>query len=702
MNRTALWIEDMHCANCLAKVEGALQTLTGVRGVQINPVRKQVHVTHDDSVTCGSLVASIEGVGLHPQIAAVRDVAQTDPAAASLLKRFGVAGLCLMQIMMLQFGLYVAPDMAAETARLLTLSALLFCLPVVCYAALPFFHRGLLLPWHRGGVAALNAINMDTPIALAIALAFTASLYNTLTGSGEIYYDSVAMFTFLMLGTRVADQRLRQHLVREASLLSTLPRETTRIDGSGQRHKVALQALQAGDRVWIAAGEMLPADGVVDGSGALVDAALLNGESAPSWHAEGARVFAGSTNFGSGFCLVVDAPPQLSRLAALDRIASDAAARKLQSLRLVDTVARVFVPSILLIAAATYTFWWWQGSERALQALLAVLIVSCPCALSLAVPAAVNAGLGRLRRSGLLVRNAAALETAWSTSDVYFDKTGTLTEPTARLVDVEPMADLERAACLELAAALQVHTNHPLARAFHGYVKATASDVIVHPGQGVSGRVAGCDVRVGSPEFCAVAPHEQRADRVYLAVEGRAVARFVVAHQLRADARDTVARLQELGLTAHILTGDGSADGPAVARELGVDCISGMSPEDKQSVLAQRRGVFIGDGVNDLAALASAGASVATMETVDLVKAKADVLLTTSTLRPIAALFTVSRRVRRVMRQNLCWALAYNLVAIPVAAAGLASPWFAALGMSVSSLLVLGNALRVLRPVAGE
>ncbi|MEM9623590.1 MAG: cation-translocating P-type ATPase [Pseudomonadota bacterium] len=714
MSTTTLHIKDMHCSACHHKIRQSLDALTGITSMQFNPVRRQVTVTHADGVTPAELLLQIETSGFQPTL--LNQTGQTSPGDRQMLKRLGVAGLAMMQVMMLQIALYAGAfqGIQAELARLLEYAAMIFCIPVVSYCAVPFFRQAT-----RGWPRHLS-INMDTPIALAITIAFSASVFNTWRGAGDTYYDSVAMFTFLMLGARYIDQRLRGRLQLQNSLTAALPREVLRLQ-AGRKVPVDLNAVQAGDLLWIDQGAQIPTDGNIwEQATALLDEALLSGESAWVERHGGARVYAGTFNRGSGFTLRVTALPQDSRLAAIDRLADQALASKNGLARLADKVARVFIPAILAMATLTCAGWLWVAPEQALSATLAVLVVSCPCALSLATPAALTAGLIKLRQLGVMVKNPRALEVD-HLQQVFIDKTGTLTRPDPTISNIQALGNLTEADCLHYAAALQAYATHPLANAFkhlHQEPLPELQDVTVHP-EGVYGRLpqaeGGTALRVGSADFCGINPTADNSTppqtllnhkAVYLAAEGQPLARFNLHNPLREDAEAFVQGCRARQLEVTIVSGDTDSQCQQASAQLGLQAISRSQPEDKTATLRAAKvsadngaTLYVGDGLNDLPALATADVSIAMLETSDLVKSKADVNLLSPRLTAILEFVDVSRRCRQIIRQNLFWAFTYNLAAIPLAAFGFAPPWVAALGMSSSSLLVMLNACRMLGTV---
>ncbi len=696
MTVTTINVADMHCAACTGKISAALLKLSDVNQLQFNPVRRQVFVTHADTLAASQLLERIEDIGFNPRLE--NDSRLDSVADKTLLKRLGVAGLAMMQVMMVQIALYAGAFQGIDDGirRLLEFTALLFCIPVVTYSAVPFFSNAL--KFRRQG------LNMDTPIALAIAIAFSISLASTLSGSGEVYYDSVVMFSFLMLGARYLEQRMRHRLQVEDSLLGALP-ATALVMRADERVSTPLAEIREADELWIPEGARIPADGQLLSAKATVEEAWLTGEDAWREYESGAQLYAGTLNTGAGFSMVVTRLPQDSRIAEIDKLAHTALTHKHKLARLADAVAQVFIPSILALATLTYVLWHIVDPSQALTAALAVLVVSCPCALSLATPTAITAALTRLRQAGVLVKHSQALEGATRVSDVYFDKTGTLTDPRPELEATQVHGAYDAAYCLNVAAALQLHSHHPLARAFHRPTPFIAGNVQMNTGAGISGEIEGKLARIGSAAFCDFPTERGSAPgkTVYLSIDGEPAAAFTLSHNMRSDASATVSDLKALGLEVHMLSGDNDQNCAAIAGRLGIDYHATASPESKPAAIDAARGgaMYVGDGVNDLPALASADISAATLETADLVKSKADIVLLSKRLGTLVDFVRVGRRTRRIMYENLGWALAYNVIAIPLAALGYVPPWGAALGMSLSSLIVMANASRLLKTPVG-
>lgn len=698
MTISTISVSDMHCAACASKIRRALAGLEDVRATHINPVRRQVLVEHGDATRALDILSTIESAGFTPTLAGLDD---HDARQRSLLKRLGIAGLAMMQVMMAAIALYAGHFEGMEVAymRLLHYTSLVFTIPVVCYSAMPFFTSAL------ASLRPGAALSMDVPVALAIAIAFLTSLYNTLTGSGEVYYDSVVMFTFLLLGARYIDNRLQHRFDMTGQLLAALPRTAT-VETGGVRASVPVATLAPGDLVWVAEGAQVPVDGELDGATARLDEALLTGESDWVGKSRGDTVFAGTLNRGAAFRMRASRAFDESRIADIASLADQAVVHEAPIARLTDRIAGIFIPVVLGLATLTFLGWQLAAPERALVAALTVLVVSCPCALSLATPAALTAAMTRLRQLGVVLTGSDALERALSVDRVYIDKTGTLTEDRPEIASVTTFDPRwSEPDCLQLAGSLQGYSSHPYARAFAADGAGRSyelTEVTTVTGQGVEGLLSGRRVRIGSAAFALDARTGEADDRaVFLSLDGAPLARFDLTNRIRPDAYDAVRMLKQRGIEPLMISGDSAERCAEIAARLGIDYLPRQSPEAKLAAIradqaAGRSVLMLGDGINDVPVLAGADLSAAVVEASDMVKSKADVLLLSRRLAPLTDLFRVATATRHITHQNLAWAALYNLTAIPVAAFGLMPPWLAALGMASSSTLVMLNAARLL------
>jgi Cu2+-exporting ATPase len=696
MTLSAISVSDMHCARCVAKIEAALAGEEGVLATFINPARKQVLVEHTDRADPLRLLERIEQAGFHPLLGA-QSTQRSDQR--DLLKRLGIAGLSMMQVMMTMLVLYSGHFEGIEFhyRQLFEYASLLCSIPVVTYAAVPFY-VGAMQSVRRG----FGNLTMDVPIALAILAAFVHSLYNTVTGIGEVYYDSVTMFAFLLLTARYVDDRLKQRFEVTNANLAALPAQGM-VLRDGQRETVPLESIATGSRVWVEEGSQVPLDGAVVAGVALLDESLLTGESLEVRREAGAPVFAGTLNRGAGFEMQTTATFDHTRVAGIADLANRAQADKPAVAQFADRIARWFVPGVLVLAAVSWLAWQFFDPDRAFVAALTVLVVSCPCALSLATPATFTAAMTRLRQSGIVLTRSAVLEQIPTISAAVLDKTGTLTvhAPTLQRIEALRPAQFDETLVLDIAAALQRHASHPIARAFPEPVAAVVQDVRVVTGAGVEGVWKGHPVRIGKASFCSAAEADD-GRAVLLAIDDAIVARFLVDDPIRPDARAAIRALEAEGIVPRMVSGDSPERCRDLAEQLGIAFIARQTPETKLEIIRdlQSRGervLAVGDGINDIPALAAADVSVTVLESSDLVRSKTDVLLLNRRLGALIDLVRVAKRTRSVLHQNLAWSLGYNLVAVPLAALGFMVPWVAAVGMASSSVLVMLNASRLLR-----
>jgi P-type Cu2+ transporter len=705
----SLIIEGITCPACIWLNERHLAHQPGVVAVHINYTTRRARVRWDARLTTlSAILAAIRAIGYRawPYDARSLEAAQRRESR-SLLARLAIAGLGMMQVMMYAFPVYIATDgsMSADAEALMHWASMMLTLPVVLYSSAPFFAGA----WRD---LASRRVGMDVPVALAIAVAFVASTWATFAGRGAVYFDSVSMFVFLLLGARYLELRARQ---KAASHLESLSRA---IPATAEKllnfplcmnvETVPAGALVAGDRVLVRPGAVFPADGRVEQGETDADESLLSGESGPVAKREGDRVIGGAVNRGNPVVVEVDRVGVQSTLSAIVRLMERAAHARPRLQEITDRVAAHFVAAVLAVALLAALWWWGQDAARVLPIVIAVLIVTCPCALALATPLALALATSRAARNGLLVTRAHALESLARATHCVLDKTGTLTEGRPTLVEVRPLRG-SREDALRLAAALERGSEHPLARAIVEAVPdgPAASAVRNFPGSGVEGRVDGRLLRIGVPAFVAALGADRGAaggdGELWLGDGEGTIATLRFADALRPDAAGFVRALKAQGMEVSLLSGDHRSAVREVAQALGIDdWHGGLSPEDKQQRVAalQAAGAvvaMVGDGVNDAPVLAQAQVSVAMMSGAALAHGAADMVLLSGRLADLAEGFAYARRTLLVVRENLGWALAYNLVAIPLAVAGLVTPWLAAIGMSASSALVVLNALRLSR-----
>jgi Cu2+-exporting ATPase len=700
-----IYVGGMYCAACSWLIDAALRKLPGITNADINPVTHRLRVAWDTSSTSlGRILATLADFGYKPQPLAPDSTERPERAEQrASLKRLLVASLGMMQVMMFAVALYSGEfqGIDADMERFLRLVSFLVTTPVVFYSARPFF---------TGAIRGLRARRpgMDVPVSIAIGTAYVASVYATYTDGPAVWYDSVTMFVFFLTVARYLEMRARHRSVdRSAALASLLPNTATQLTG-GQRRRVPVAQLAAGDIALVRAGEAFPADGSITAGHTSVDESMLTGESKPQEKVTGDAVVAGSVNLDGIVEMRVDVTGTDTTLGTIGRLSERARYARPAFVQLADRVASYIVVAILLLAAAVAVSWYLIDAERAFVVTLSVLVVTCPCALALATPTAFAAAGGRLSDLHLLVTNGNAIETLSRATHIVFDKTGTLTRGMPEVVQTDTHdPDFTGQDCLQIAAALEVASTHPIAHAFTQHESARAATGLeVHVGAGVEGVVDGRRWRLGKADFvpgAAPAPTDESATRVFLGTGGRVIATFTIADTLRPDSANTLKEIEKMGYSVSLVSGDGEAPVARAAAALGIsDVCSGCGPDDKlQRINAlQQQGevvVMVGDGINDAPVLAGADVSIAPSHAASLAQSSADVLMLGDSLQPLVTLMQAARRTMRIVRQNLAWAIVYNVSAVPLAAAGFVPPWLAAIGMSTSSLVVVLNALRLSR-----
>ncbi|HEX5755199.1 MAG TPA: heavy metal translocating P-type ATPase, partial [Arenimonas sp.] len=688
-------VEGMRCAACAWLIDRALQRSPGVHEVGANAVTGRVRLAWDPTRTALSpLLQRLAGLGYRPHLAGGEAAERARRHERNLLiARLGVALLGSMQAMMFAEALYLdtAREMAPATRDFFRWITFLVSTPVVFYSGWPF----LTGCWQE---LKARSPGMDSLIASSVLLAYFASLFETLRGGAHVWFDAAVMFVLFLLAARFLERMARQQASAQLDTLARAQPALAWREVDDQREQVPVAELRVGDIVQVPPGDVVPADGELLDSAAAIDESLLSGEARPVLKAPGAELYAGSFSRESSARLRVLRTGSDTRLSQLTRIVEQAQAQRPRLARWADRVANRFVSLLFVAAVLVYLYWWQQDPARAFEIALAVLVVSCPCALSLAVPTALASASSALARMGVLLLGHDALERLSRVDTVVFDKTGTLTVGKPEIAGVHGFGiDAERA--IALAAMLEHGSRHPLAAAFPRASRHAESTRVL-PGRGIEGRVDGRRLCLGRADFAAGRDDD---GELWLGDGEHALARFRVSDPLRVDAPAALSGLRELGLQLRLLSGDGDAAVSALGDQLGIaDRASRQSPEDKLQAVrllqAQgRRVLMVGDGINDAPVLAAADVSIAMADGAPLAQRSADAVLTGSSLMRLPQALLLARRTQRVIRQNLAWALAYNLIALPFAAMGLVTPGLAALGMAGSSLLVTVNALRLMR-----
>ena len=696
--------DGMHCAACAWLIDNALAREPGVREATANAMTGRLRLVWDPAATrLSQPLQRLRALGYTPCLAtgAAREQAKRRERNRDLI-RIGIAGLGTMQAMMFAEALYLdtGNTMSAPMRDFLRWITFLVSTPVVFYAGWTFLSGA----WRE---LRLRRPGMDTLVATSTLLAYFASVWETITRGPHVWYDAAVMFVFLLLAARLLEQRARRVANAQVDALARArPVFATREAADGSHEAIPLAALEAGDIARIAAGDTVPADGELLDAPALLEEALLTGESRPVERQPGEIVLAGSIAHQRPLRMRVTATGTGTRLSHLIRLVEDAQAHRPPLARMADRIAAWFVVGMLLAAAAVYVAWRLHDPSRAFEVALALLVISCPCALSLAVPAALAAAHGALARDGVLATRPDALQRLAETTDVVFDKTGTLSDGHPQLEDIATFADLDVDAALRIATALERGSRHPLAQAFEASARARAlpvphaSDASTQAGLGLEGTVDDRRWRLGRADFAA---GREDDGRLWLGDGSTAFAAFRIGERLREDAADAAHRLRAMGLSLHLASGDAPAAVARVADTLGIaDAHARLSPEDKLARVRALQGggrhvAMVGDGINDAPVLAAADVAIAIGDGAALAHRSADLVLAAPVLGRIPRAIALARRTQRITRENFAWALGYNAIALPLAALGWVTPWLAALGMAVSSLTVTLNALRLTR-----
>ena len=707
LSSASLLLGGITCAACTWLIEQSLSRLPGVSSALVNLQQSRLDIRFDPAqLPLSQVFARVESLGYHPrpfQTSTQRQ--QMAQEYRTELRRLAVAGLGMMQVGMFAIALHAGDIQGIELRYqgLLRWVSLLVASFIVLYSARPFF----ISAWRH---LKLGTLVMDLPVALAIGLAWLASAWATFSGTGQVYFDSGVMFTFFLLLGRFLERRVRQ---RQA--LTWFDAESTLPPAVATRREeqwvtVPRIQLQAGETILVKAGDTVPVDALILEGNSAVKEDTFNGEHLPRAVIPGDAIYAGTVNVEGALHAQVLGSYLQSRLAALQRSVEQAQTEKPQLAKLADRVASWFVALILIVTSATAVVWSQLAPEQALWVTLSVLVISCPCALALATPAALTSAASALRAHGVIVRGENALDSLSRATHLLFDKTGTLTEGSLDIVQVQPLGDTGKDELLAIAAALQHYSTHPVARAFASIKGASGfEDVDYRVGAGLEARKDGATYRMGSEQFCraqvAHLPDPPNTQLYWIALcrDASPLAWIGLNDRTRPEAAEVVNTAQNLGLQVELLTGDSSPQGPELARALGIETVNrGLQPQQKMAhVHALQSGgaivAMVGDGLNDAPVLSLADASFAVAGATDLARTQADFVIVGGDLHAVTNTWRKARQCRRIILQNFAWALGYNVCAIPLAAMGFVPPWAAAIGMSLSSLLVVANSLRLNR-----
>lgn len=706
LHETWLMVEGLSCAACIWLIERHLEKVPGLESIHINHSTQRAHLVWDPAVTSlGRLLLGIRELGFSASPFRPSEwEQQIRKEQKQALIRIGIAGIASFQTMMLayplQFGLTADTD--AAMIQLFRWASLVIATPVVLYSALPFFSGALrdLKQQHPG---------MDVPVSIAVAGGYLASTWVTLFGGEHVYFESICMFTFFLGLGRFLEARARYRAgLASVSLINAMPGTALRIEPDGD-HVVPSRSLAAGDVIRVRPGDTLAADGTVINGQSAIDESMLTGEYLPVSRRAGDAVSAGTLNTENPLEVRVDKAGNDTRLSAITRLLDRAQEEKPTTALAADRVATWFVSGVLVAAAVTFGVWSMTDPERAFAVALAVLVATCPCALSLATPTALTVATSALREKGFLPTRGTTLEALSTVDTLVFDKTGTLTQGRLTISDVQLLGNVDETQCRQLAAGLESGSEHPIARAFSGIAGKPFTELTNTPGEGLNGKFEGKRYAIGSPDFvrdtlgldAPTGTPEDGKLGIYLAREDGWLARISLDDQPRPDAQETLDELRSMGYWLIMLSGDHSAQVEKTASALSLDEWQGRcSPEDKLAFIRAledrgHRVMMVGDGLNDLPVLAGARLSVAVAGASDIARLNADAILLGESLQPLRTALEMAPATRRIIRQNLGLSLVYNLTILPLAMMGLVVPWVAAAGMSASSVIVVMNALRL-------
>jgi Cu2+-exporting ATPase len=694
-----LAVEGIACGACIARIETAVKRLPGVTEARLNFTNRRLHVAWiDRAFRPAQILQALEANGYrgHPFVPLAAE--QEEAAEARRLTRcMAVAGFAAMNIMLLSVSVWSGnvTDITPETRDFFHWASALIALPAAAYAGRPFFLSAF-------RALKSGALNMDVPISLGVILALGMSVVETANHAKEAYFDSAIMLLFFLLVGRTLDHAMRRKTREVAGNLAALKGDTAHRFAGDELISVPVAALNAGDRLLVKPGERVPADGVVLGGASEIDDSLITGETARRKVATGATLYAGSMNYSGTLTLNVTAVGGNALIDEIERLLEKAASAKSRARRLADRAARVYAPMVHVTAALTLAGWLIAGASLhdAVVTAIAVLIITCPCALALAIPAVQVVASGALFRSGVILNAGDAIERLAEADTVVFDKTGTLTLPEPRVVNAAAID----AALLQQAARLALSSRHPLAIALSREAASAVpyDGAVEEPGQGVRATIDGVEARLGGAEFCGIAETAGYVPGVSIIcfARGGQVATIAISQKLRSDAAEVVKSLGRLGLELLILSGDRKDAVAPIAEALGIAHWQGeLKPGDKIALIEDlkrqgRRVLMVGDGLNDAPSLAAAHVSLSPISAADVTQAQADAVFLGDRLTPVVDAVVIARRARRLMKQNLWLAAIYNAIAVPIAIAGAITPLIAALAMSGSSMLVTLNALR--------
>ncbi len=712
LKQATLIIEGITCAACIWLLEKHINTNPAVNTFTVN------HTTQRATLCWSPLQAKLSDILLmvyqlgykaHPYKANTEEEILVKERKKAIF-RLGIAGFAMMQNMMFAIPLYVGmvSGISDGFLALFRWVSLLVTTPVVFYAARPFFQAAI-------RDVKTRHLTMDVPVSLAIGIAYLSSAYITIFGGEDVYFDSVAMFTFFLLLGRFLEAQARLKSGQSmASLINLIPPSAIKVVNESEVI-VSVKELCVGDLIRVKPASLIPADGIIKTGQSSVDESALTGEFMPVNKQLGDSVTGGTSNVENPLDITITAIGANARISSIMRLLDRAQTEKPAAALIADKVASYFVAAVLIITASVFTFWWFHEPTRAFSIALSVLVVTCPCALSLATPTALTAATSFLRSKGFLITRGHVLESLALSDELIFDKTGTLTKGQLVISQIISNCDLANSDLITLASSLEQYSEHPIAKAFSINQPYDVKDIIATPGGGIEGSINNNKYRIGHIEYAAqllattVQTKQLKAPDqghwLALVSQEKLLGWFLIEDTIRDESRSVINTLKHSGYRVSLLSGDQSQSVFSTAKTLGIDnAIGGASPEDKLRYMQKQQSknkniIMVGDGLNDVPVMAGTQLSIAMGNANDLTKMKSDAILLSSNLDTLLLALKTGKRTRKIIIQNLSWAIAYNLIALPLAATGMIPPYAAAIGMSLSSLLVVCNAIRLNKPM---
>ena len=701
-----LTVEGITCAACAWLIEKQLRQLSGLQFINVNTTLHRVVIRwHKDKLKLSTILKEMHKVGYKAYPFQInQQEALYTKQAKSYLRRLGLAGIATMQVMMFAIALYADffLGMEEEFIHYFRWVSFILATPVLLYSAQPFYVNA----WRN---IRNRTLGMDIPVSIALLGAYIASAYATIMETGEVYFEAISMFTFLLLLGRLLELRARRKASETSSnLLRLLPSMATLIetkDGEQTESLIPAKTLHVGQIILVKAGEIIPVDGTILSGVSNIEESMLTGEHLPVHKAVHNPVFAGTVNITSPLTIRVDKLAQNSLISDIIHLQDSAQQNKPRIEVVADLVSRYFVGALLIIALCTYIGWSFIDQSQAFWITLSVLVATCPCALSLATPTALTCATARLNKQGILIKQHHVLETINKIEHMVFDKTGTLTQGDFELLNTTTYTDYTKQQCIDFASQLEKVSEHPISLAFNKQQKQSVSlsDVINLPGQGLQATYQGKQLKLGHAQFCGVTSTFKSKELViYLTLEDQLIANFELGDTLRKSAQGITQYCLDNNIETTLLTGDISAKSEEVAEQLKLTHLTkGVTPEGKlthlQGLQASQQVLMVGDGINDAPVLAGAHVSVALASGTDIAKNSADVILLGEDLNKIIALRKTAQKTTTIIKENLGWATCYNLIIVPLAITGHVPPYIAVIGMSFSSLIVVSNSLRLLK-----